>query len=172
MEFLIVIGLIIWAVASSAGKAQRTLEAQRRKEAQRRQVFDQAPPAAAAPARRVEPIRPRVQPTVQAAPVQPTASGRHVVRPSLDGGHAHSESSMTGFETCPPNAEKPLAERLADFKAAKRAVARTVQAPPASDAPTVQQFDEPAYPFSWDPAAVRNGLIYAEILGKPKALRR
>ncbi len=171
MEFLIVIGLIIWAVASSAGKAQRTLEAQRRKEAQRRQVLDQAPPAAA-PTRRAEPIRPRVQPTVQAAPVKPMAPERHVVRPSLDGGHAHSESSMTGFETCPPNAEKPLAERLADFKAAKRAVARTIQATPASDAPTVQQFDEPAYPFSWDPAAVRNGLIYAEILGKPKALRR
>ncbi len=165
MEFLIVIGLIVWAVASSAGKAQRT------REAQRRQVFDQEQPPVA-PTRRAEPIRPRVQPTVQAAPVKPMAPERHVVRPSLDGGHAHSESSMTGFETCPPNAEKPLAERLAGFKAAKRAVARTIPAAPASDAPTVQQFDEPAYPFSWDPAAVRNGLIYAEILGKPKALRR
>ena len=35
MEFLVVIGLIIWAVASSAKKAQRARETQRQKEVQR-----------------------------------------------------------------------------------------------------------------------------------------
>lgn len=171
MEFLVVIGLIIWAVASSAKKAQRARETQRQKEVQRQQGANKGQPIVT-PARQAAPVRPRVQPTVQTIPVQPAAREPHVVRPSMESGHAHTESSLTGFKPCPPNAEKPLADRLAAYKAAKRAAARTIQTEPAAEAPRVELHGEPACPFTWDPAAVRNGLIYAEILGKPKALRR
>ncbi|MDO4572786.1 MAG: hypothetical protein Q4C13_05415 [Clostridia bacterium] len=71
---------------------------------------------------------------------------RHTLTPSSEGGHAHEETSMTGFNAdCPPAAEpEPVSAQAAGA-------------------------GMPA--FSWRPDAVLNGMIYAEILARPKALR-
>lgn len=177
MEFLVIIGLIVWAVVTASQKKQAR---NRQAEQNRRAVQHaerQAAPQAAQPA---APLRPRVQPTVAPqTPPKPVGQG-HVVQPSRASGHYHTESSMTGFEPCPPNAgprmDRPLADRLAEFKAAKAAAARSTQQAAwkaTEETPTVVALGgAPLLPFSFDPAQVRNGLIYAEILGKPKALRR
>jgi len=89
------------------------------------------------------------------------------------------ETSMTGIEAdCPPVSSsaapfetRPLSDRLSAYKAEKR---RTEQAKaPVSKVPEVIDLAETKHAsFSFDPARAREGLIYAEILGKPKALRR
>lgn len=102
---------------------------------------------------------------------------------------------MTGAEPCPPDLDRPLSERLAAFKAAKDAArrrrkaragrgrrggacarkdrARRTPCPPRRPVRSAASLRAAAAaPFQFDPARVRDGLIYAEILGKPKALRR
>jgi len=89
---------------------------------------------------------------------QPAASSKyggtprytHVVTSTLEGGHTHTESSMTGEESCPP--PKPVAQ--------KRPEAEPI---PASNAGAL---------LSFQTNSVLQGVLYAEILGKPKALQR
>ena len=75
----------------------------------------------------------------------------HVVTSTLEGGHTHTESSMTGAESCPP----------------PKAAAKKQAAEPAPVA-------NPAAGglLSFQPNSVLQGVLYAEILGKPKALQR
>lgn len=74
----------------------------------------------------------------------------HVVTSTLEGGHTHTESSMTGEEACPPS---------------KAASQKQVEKAPAA---------EPAAGglLSFQPNSVLQGVLFAEILGKPKALQR
>ena len=75
----------------------------------------------------------------------------HVVTSTLEGGHTHTESSMTGEEACPPP------------KAAMQK--QTAEKAPAANAATGGL-------ISFQPNNVLQGVLYAEILGKPKALQR
>ena len=74
----------------------------------------------------------------------------HVVTSTLEGGHTHTESSMTGEEACPP--PKPIAQKPA----------AAAQTPAANDGALL----------SFKTNSVLQGILYAEILGKPKALQR
>ncbi|MEA4970280.1 MAG: hypothetical protein VB051_07075 [Candidatus Pelethousia sp.] len=71
----------------------------------------------------------------------------HVVRPFTEGDHRHVESSLTGDMPCP---------RVSGFPGG---------APPHAAHQTA------ASGLRLDLAGVRQGLIYAEILGKPRALQ-
>jgi len=169
--FWVVLVAIIWAVASAASQKKKQ---QAKREAEAR-AATQAQPARPAPA----PVRPTIRPSVAPPPTPqswapaaasstmsaPRAEGRpgeiasrltelahtqrHTLAPSHETGHAHQETSMTGFEPdCPP--------LVSAFDTATEA--------PMASAPGMSA-------FTWRPDAVRDGLIYAEILSKPKALR-
>ena len=73
----------------------------------------------------------------------------HVVTSTLEGGHTHTESSMTGEESCPPPKES----------VAKEPQAEQVAAPAAGGL------------LSFQPNSVLQGVLFAEILGKPKSQR-
>ena len=73
----------------------------------------------------------------------------HVVQSTLEGGHTHTESSMTGEESCPPP------------KAAAQKQPETAKSP-AENAGAL---------LSFQTNSVLQGVLYAEILGKPKALQ-
>ena len=73
----------------------------------------------------------------------------HVVTSTLEGGHTHTESSMTGEEPCPP--PTPAAQHPA-------AAVQT----PAANAGTL---------LSFQTNSVLQGVLYSQILGKPKALQ-
>ena len=76
----------------------------------------------------------------------------HVVQPFTEGSHSHVESSMAGDITCPPSLpRRPAASRQ--------------PVPAASSART-------AYNLAFDRTSLLQGLLYGEILGKPRALRR
>ena len=78
---------------------------------------------------------------------------RHALESSALTGHAHEETSMSGAQAeCPTDATRS-AVHTADAPAGALAPGR----PPT---------------LSWSIPAVRAGFLYAEILGKPKALRR
>ena len=87
---------------------------------------------------------------------------------------------MTGFDPdCPPAAQP---QRRNPSAPRKRPSAQTAQrqtpihglAPSAADAaaPAIVDLDEGQAAFRFDPARVRDGVIYAELLAKPKALRQ
>ena len=79
---------------------------------------------------------------------------RHELEASFITGHAHEETSMTGVQKdCASTAKKVSVE-------AARAATVTSAVQPVS-----------AMGLRFDAEAVRNGIIYAEILDKPKALR-
>ena len=195
MQWLFIIIAILWAVIGAAGNKKKQ---QARKEAEQR-AYRQAqesstpqspsagmpvppqmrpsvpvppqmrsvPPAAqprtaipqtpgAAASRQTVPtaqVQQRMSTThTQAAPAsrltQLEQTKQHTLRPSNETGHAHEETSMTGFEPeCPPELL-----RRGDPDAA---------AHPGKGLPA----------FTWNANAVLNGIVYAEILGKPKALR-
>ena len=172
LSILIMIGL--WAFISAAAKKNKQ---QRNSSRQSRPTGNTAP--AAAPRRNAQaaaPAKPR-QTTVDEAkkrlekaksvytPVTaPKAEGEgsdvsskeHTVRPSFaPGAHAHEETSMTGFKSCPPEktaaAKKPVAAPVAE-------PAVPVSAPPV-----------PAFAFTREEAI--RAIVYSEILSKPKALR-
>jgi len=92
----------------------------------------------------------------QTAPKQKPASAyagtpryTHVVTSTLEGGHTHTESSLTGEEDCPPvQAAKP--------------VQGAEQSAPA----------EQGNLLGFDSNSVLQGVLYAQILGKPKAIQR
>ena len=75
----------------------------------------------------------------------------HVVTSTLEGGHTHTESSMTGEEACPP--PKPVAQ---------------VKQPAAEK----NAADNTGALLSFQPNSVLQGVLFAEILGKPKARQR
>lgn len=78
---------------------------------------------------------------------------RHTLESSALTGHAHEETSLSGAQAeCPTDATRG-AVHAADAPARALAPGR----PPV---------------LSWTVPAVRAGFLYAEILGKPKALRR
>ena len=84
------------------------------------------------------------------APYGGTPRYTHVVTSTLEGGHTHTESSMTGEEACPP--PKPVAQKQA-----------TAAQTPAPNAGALLNFQT---------NSVLQGVLYAQILGKPKALQR
>ncbi len=88
--------------------------------------------------------------TTQSASYAGTPRYTHVVTSTLEGGHTHTESSMTGEESCPP----PQAT-----------VPKHTEAPKAP-----QESCGPLLNFKTN--SVLQGILYAEILGKPKALQR
>lgn len=89
---------------------------------------------------------------------KPAASGNysgtprytHVVTSTLEGGHTHTESSMTGEESCPP--PKPAPQKPA-----------AVTTTPEANSGAL---------LNLQTNSVLQGVLYAEILGKPKALQR
>jgi hypothetical protein len=89
---------------------------------------------------------------------KPAASGNysgtprytHVVTSTLEGGHTHTESSMTGEESCPP--PKPVPQKPA-----------AVTTTPEANSGAL---------LNLQTNSVLQGVLYAEILGKPKALQR
>ncbi|MEA5058536.1 MAG: hypothetical protein VB049_00635 [Candidatus Pelethousia sp.] len=84
---------------------------------------------------------------------RPRASITHTVRPFTESDHSHVESSMTGNIPCPPT--RPVAGRKAPMPSPSHAA-------PLATAP---------YGLSLDRSGVRQGILYAEILGKPRALQ-
>lgn len=79
--------------------------------------------------------------------VRPSVS--HTVKPFTESEHAHTESSITGIEECENEYAVPEVERT-----------DAVNAPEA-------QFN-----LKLDAENAALGILYSEILGKPKALRR
>ena len=89
----------------------------------------------------------------QKKPAAPSYGGTprysHVVTSTLEGGHTHTESSMTGEENCPPP---------------KAAAVKEPQAEPVP-APSVGGL------LSFQPNSLLQGVLFSEILGKPKSQR-
>ncbi len=192
MEVLLVILGIIWVIISASQKKSKAAQNQAAQEAAKRQQILQnieaqkaaaapyPPQPSAAPVRpTVQPSRPpvqRPQPQVQrpqqpiqsrhASPIQARTAEtissnltqigetkRHTLEASFVSGHAHEETSMTGVQRdCASSAGKVSVE-------AANSAAAPVTAPIS------------AMGLCFDAQAVRNGIIYAEILEKPKALR-
>lgn len=106
------------------------------------------------------PIQPtvssRVAPSLDKAAVNASKAGHthsvHVVEPSFYGGHAHEENSMAGpGKDC----------EIVDIRPQPAEERITSSVSPA----------QPPIRLDFGPDQVVNGLLYAEILGKPKALR-
>ena len=175
MELLLVLALIFW-VLSAVGKSKKRQQQEQAAQARARAAAAAARQAEAGQnaAQQAQPLQPTVQPTL--SPRLETPDGRrHTLESSQKTGHAHMETSMTGIAPeCPPvlpraAAQPPLSDRLAAFKAQKRATARPV---PAEEAPAVVDLEQKQEAFRFDMARVRDGIVYAEILSPPKALRR
>lgn len=195
MDFLIILAVIVWIVSSAVSKKKkREAEAtrqqaqqetaaprqgaapqpqykpaphpqQERPQQQVQPVFDPYYSAAeqtvpvphpaqhtGAPTRMAGPVQARVRQsmTSQLTQIQQSA-GSHVIEASSISGHAHEESSLTGItQDCGPATVRPWANQQPG----------TV---PATTSPSA---------FCWNSKDVRNGLVLAEILGKPKALRK
>lgn len=81
-----------------------------------------------------------------------SATSRHSLEASSITGHAHEETSMSGLE-----------EDCASTTDRKRVL---------SSAPAIVSLGGGGMRLSMDVNAVRSAIIYSEILGKPKALRR
>ena len=170
----VVIASIVMAIANKKNKAQ----------AQKRPTAPPpgAPASGAAPARTAQ-----VKPSASAAPTarnttlsqKPSAPGTskwpwpaqnsaqpqkkaatpayggtprytHVVTSTLEGGHTHTESSMTGEEACPP--PRPAAVKNTEGETAENNSFGSL--------------------LSFNSNSVLQGVLFAEILGKPKGLQR
>ena len=132
---------------SSAG---RTVVPQPRPYTPPAPAFEGEGSSARRPGESLKPQTMSVTTTTAASVITPSVNTtrRHTVAPSSISGHAHQETSMSGFdEACEPDV---MAESVPGGK-------------------TAAAVGLPA--FAWRPGAVLNGLIYAEILSKPKALR-
>lgn len=79
-------------------------------------------------------------------------AARHVVKPLTESSHSHVESSISGVaaECAVPDDPVPVDE----------------------DAYRIEEAAAPVYSFAFDRSAAVQGLIYSEILGRPKARRR
>ena len=169
MDVLMVLIALIGIAVSIASKADKKKAQQKRMAASGK---DAAGPKTAVPQstpNRTSPVRgssapskfPPVEPSkrpaaagkgqqTKASPYAGTPRYTHVVTSTLEGGHTHTESSMTGEEACPP----PKA-------AAPKPVEKGEKAVPAVGAL-----------LDFQTNSVLRGVLYAEILGKPKALQR
>ena len=190
--FIIIAG-VFWLVSSVNKQKQKQAEQQKREAAVRALQAAAAAKSAAAQAPHNVPA-PSIRPTV-AAPAPAPEQRRHTVTPSSVSGHTHMETSLTGIsEACPSDAgapprpvsqhDVPLSGRLAAYKAQKReagvpAASRLsaaahasvhVAAAPAAEPHTSATAANNAFVF--DPARARDAVLYAEILSRPKALRR
>ncbi len=91
----------------------------------------------------------------QSKPAAPAYGGTprytHVVTSTLEGGHTHTESSMTGEESCPQPNPVAAVKRSEEEKTAAENVGGLL---------------------GFRPNEVLQGILYAEILGKPKGLQR
>ena len=171
---LMILVAVIGLVASIASK--KKAKAQKQAAAQRREAVD--PKAAPGAAPRTSPAKAPSSPSKfpTAGPSKfPTSANRqtaaaqkpqsraaapnyggtprytHVVTSTLEGGHSHTESSMTGEESCPPPKAVPVQQQP--------------QAQRTSDAGMGDL-------ISFDPHSVLEGVVFAEILGKPRSLQR
>lgn len=167
---MVLIALIGIAVSIASKKNQAKAKQQKTAaDPQRQPAAPKAAPARSAPNRTSPPASPAAPskfPTPGASkwggsPAKPQAKPAtasyggtprytHVVQSTLEGGHTHTESSMTGEEACPP--------------------------PKAAAVKRPEPVASPAQPrgglLGFDTNSVLQGVLYAEILGKPKALQR
>lgn len=161
---------IIGISVSIANKKNAAKAKQQRTAAQQREAAGGKPAAAqgtpnrtptvnapAAPSK-FPPIGPTKRPSTVAQKQQPRAAEAsyggtprytHVVTSTLEGGHTHTESSMTGEEACPPP---------------KAAAVKEPQAEPVPAA-SVNGL------LSFQPNSLLQGVLFSEILGKPKSQR-
>ena len=172
MDLLMILIAIIGITVSIANKKNTAKAKQQRAAAQQREAAGGKPAAsqgtttrtspAKAPAApsKFPPIGPSKRPSTAAQKQQPRAAETsyggtprytHVVTSTLEGGHTHTESSMTGEESCPP----PKSDMKKPLETGKN---RAVQ--------------EGAPLLSFQTNSVLQGVLYSEILGKPKALKR
>lgn len=79
-------------------------------------------------------------------------AARHVVKPLTESHHSHVESSISGVSAACDVQDDPV--------------------PVEEDAYRIEEAAAPAYSFSFDRNAAVQAILYSEILGKPKALRR
>ena len=170
MDLLMILIAIIGITVSIANKKNTAKAKQQRAAAQQREAAGGKPAAsqgtttrtspAKAPAApsKFPPIGPSKRPSTVAQKQQPRAAETsyggtprytHVVTSTLEGGHTHTESSMTGEESCPPP---------------KMAAVKEPQPEPVAAA-TVGGL------LSFQPNSVLQGVLFAEILGKPKSQR-
>lgn len=77
---------------------------------------------------------------------------RHIVTPSRETGHAHAETSITGVSDCPPDAQ-PLEFEHEDAYSHERRAGE-------------------GFKLDISKNAVLQGVIFSEVLGKPRALKR
>ena len=165
MDVLMVLIALIGIAVSIANK-KNMAKAKKRQNAPAEREFTAPRPAAPnrpSPAKtssapsKFPPVEPSKRPAAagkgqqtKASPYAGTPRYTHVVTSTLEGGHTHTESSMTGEEACPP----PKA-------AAPKPVEKGEKAVPAAGAL-----------LDFQTNSVLRGVLYAEILGKPKALQR
>lgn len=155
MEAIFLLLVIVGFIGSFASKKNMQKSMQKRMPDELQQAKEAAPKGKAVPAakpavpRVSPPVAPRVAPTKLKTPAYGgTPKYTHIVTSTLEGGHSHTESSMTGEEVCPPtNADK------------------------AADAILKPQTSNPVFPLLLSSDNVVQGLLFAEIMGKPKAMR-
>lgn len=162
MALIVLVGIAV----SIANKKNTAKAKQQRAATQQQEAAGGKPAASQGPSARTSPAKasaapskfPPFEPKRPAAPkaqAKPAASYggtpryTHVVTSTLEGGHTHTESSMTGEEDCPPP------------KAA------AVKAPEAEQAPAASVGGL----LSFEPNSVLQGVLFSEILGKPKSQR-
>ena len=170
MDVLMVLIALIGIAVSIASKKNQAKAKQQKTAADphRQPAAPKAAPARSAPNRTSPPASPAAPskfPTPGASkwggsPAKPQAKPAtanyggtprytHVVQSTLEGGHTHTESSMTGEEACPPP---------------KAAAARHPEAEPVAAANVGGL-------LSFQPNSVLQGVLFSEILGKPKSQR-
>ena len=164
MVFIAIIGIAV-SIASKADKKkaqQKRMAASGKDAAGPKTAVPQSTPNRTSPVRgssapsKFPPVEPSKRPAAagkgqqtKASPYAGTPRYTHVVTSTLEGGHTHTESSMTGEESCPPP---------------KESVAKEPQAEPAAAASVGGL-------LSFQPNSVLQGVLFAEILGKPKSQR-
>ena len=179
MDSIWVLIVVIGILTSIASKKRKAAE---KKKAQQQFPLPSRNPPNAKPAAPSKPVAASRQATPSAAPgktssrgvdskwpwptaeeraqnkTKPAAGGSysgtprytHVVTSTLEGGHTHTESSMTGEEACPP----PKAVPMKPAAAVKDSNANA------------------GLLLSFEPGNVLQGVLFSEILGKPKSLQR
>lgn len=191
MDWIVYLALIAFAIISSQQKKKQQA-AKKAAEQARRRAGAPAGSGASASAPASETFG---TPEGECAPDHMHAAGteeRHVLKPSFETGHAHTEASMSrafgAEDACPaedkkrvipqgehsiPFEETPLSSRLAAFKAEKRAreaeARRKIFEAPAPEA-APKAGPAPAIDLSVE--KMREAIVLSEILAKPKALRR
>ena len=164
MVFIAIIGIAV-SIASKADKKkaqQKRMAASGKDAAGPKTAVPQSTPNRTSPVRgssapsKFPPVEPSKRPAAagkgqqtKASPYAGTPRYTHVVTSTLEGGHTHTESSMTGEENCPPP---------------KAAAVKEPQAEPVP-VPSVGGL------LSFQPNSLLQGVLFSEILGKPKSQR-